>query len=77
MGVVYRMDGYVMVVGIVLMVLMNQLIAAQQIERVQLVFGNVIMADVSAQINDAMVSMIAGKKKRFNLHYSNRKFFFA
>jgi hypothetical protein len=61
MVVVYHIHGYVMVDEIVQMVLMNLRIVVQRIERVQLVYGDVIMVDASVQIDDVMVLMIAGK----------------
>jgi hypothetical protein len=65
MVVAYRIHGYVMVVGIAQMLLMNQRIVVHQIEHVRLVFGNAIMVDVSVQINVVMGSTIAG-----SLNYS-------
>jgi hypothetical protein len=61
MVVVSHIHGYVMADGIVRMVLMNHLIVVHQIEHVQRLFGNVIMAVVLVQINDVMELMIAGK----------------
>jgi hypothetical protein len=60
MVVVYHIHGYVMVDEIVQMVLMNQRIVVQLIEHVQLVYGDVIMADVLVPIDDVMELMIAG-----------------
>ena len=52
-----------MVAEIVRMVSMNPRIVDHRIEHVQLASGNAIMVDASAPINDAMESMIAGKRR--------------
>jgi hypothetical protein len=63
MVVIFHIYGCVVIFEIVRMILMNQLIVIHKIEHIRLVFGNVIMVDVLAQINDVIKLMMAVKKK--------------
>ena len=62
---VYHTHGFVMVDETVQMGLMNLRIVVQQIEHVQLAYGNVIMVDALVPIDDAMELMTAGRQIQF------------